>query len=312
MRRLVIALAALFAICTAASLGLSSLFADDDTFSQNRTSERLAATSSPPARLSELPPGGRELFPAYRVVAYYGNPAATELGVLGIGKPSHAVAKLIRQARAYARKTRPVLPALELIATLATSSGGQSAKHRLRQPAAVIDRYLRAARAAKGLLLLDIQPGASDFLTEAKALRRWLEEPDVGLALDPEWRMRPGQIPGTVIGSVSADEINRTSRWLSALTLQLDLPEKLFLVHQFTDGMILGRNRLQTRRGLAMVLNVDGFGGRQIKQAKYLGFADDRRFGRGLKLFYREDQPELMTPGQVMALQPRPDVIVYE
>jgi hypothetical protein len=311
-RRRSVALAALLGTCAAIALGLSSLLGGDDAASRNPSREQRATSSSGSAPLPELPRGGRTLFPAYRIVAYYGNPRAAELGVLGIGKPSHAVAELKRQAKHYVRKTRPILPTLELLATLATSSPGRSGQHRLRQPAKLIDRYLRAARAAKGLLLLDIQPGTADFLSEAKALRRWLKQPDVGLALDPEWRMHPGQVPGTVIGSVSADEVNRTSRWLAALTVKFGLPEKLFLVHQFTHGMIREREQLQPRRGLAMVLNVDGFGGREIKTAKYRDFATDRRFHTGLKLFYREDAPELMSPRQVMALQPRPDVVVYE
>ena len=56
----------------------------------------------------------------------------------------------------------------------------------------MIRRYLKAARKAKALLMLDIQPGRSDFFTETTRLRKWLKEPDVGLALDPEWRMGPG------------------------------------------------------------------------------------------------------------------------
>ncbi len=59
----------------------------------------------------------------------------------------------------------------------------------------MIRRYLKAARKAKALLILDIQPGRSDFFTETKRLRKWLKEPDVGLALDPEWRMGPARSP---------------------------------------------------------------------------------------------------------------------
>ena len=59
----------------------------------------------------------------------------------------------------------------------------------------MIRRYLNAARKAKALLVLDIQPGHSDFFTEATRLRKWLREPDVGLALDPEWHVQAGQVP---------------------------------------------------------------------------------------------------------------------
>ena len=176
----------------------------------------------------------------------------------------------------------------------------------------MIDRYLRAARKAKALLILDIQPGRSDFFTEAQRLRKWLKEPDVGLALDPEWRMAPGQVPGNVIGSVEAREVNATSAWLAQLVKEGDLPEKLFLIHQFTDDMV-DDTQLQERPGLSMVLNADGFGGQAIKKAKYHAFTRSPRdfLHKGFKLFYREDTG-LMTPRQVLRLKPPPDVVIYE
>ena len=110
------------------------------------------------------------------------------------------------------------MPAMELIAVVAAADPGEGGRYNLRQPDSVIRRYLKAARKAKALLILDIQPGRCDFFTETKRLRKWLKEPDVGLALDPEWRMAPGQVPGQVIGSVSAQEINATTDWLNKLT----------------------------------------------------------------------------------------------
>src|SRR5688572_3663371 len=43
--------------------------------------------SGPPAPLAQLPLGGRTIFPAYRVVAYYGTAGNPVLGVLGEGTP---------------------------------------------------------------------------------------------------------------------------------------------------------------------------------------------------------------------------------
>ena len=195
---------------------------------------RAAAAPRPP----QLPGGGRRLLPDRRIVAFYGAPQARELGELGIGTPASAARRLARQARRYERKTRPVLPAMELLAVVAAHAPGSGDRYSTRQPDETIGRYLRAARRAKALLILDIQPGRSDFFTETVRLRRWLEQPDVGLALDPEWRMQPGQVPGTVIGAVGAREVNATSAWLAQLVKQHNLPEKLFLIHQFTNDMV--------------------------------------------------------------------------
>jgi len=268
------------------------------------------ARAAPPAP-PQLPRGGRSIFPEFRVVAFYGAPQSAELGELGIGTPASAARRLERQAKAYARERRAVLPAMELIAVIANADAGADDMYRTRQPDAIIRRYLRAARRANALLLLDIQPGRSDFFREATRLERWLTEPDVGLALDPEWRVIPGQVPGQVIGRVDSREVNATTAWLEQLTRRHRLPEKLVVIHQFTDDMV-DDTQLQPRQGLQIVLNADGFGGQAVKKAKYHAFTRQAPgFEPGFKLFYREDV-DLMTPRQVLRLKPPPDFVVYE
>ena len=277
---------------------------EDDSGSDERAA---AAEPAPP----ELPRGGRRIFPDFRVVAYYGAPQDVELGALGDGSPATVARKLEKRARGYARKTRPVLPAMELIAVIAANAPGEDGLWRTRQDAAVIDRYHRAARRAKALLLLDIQPGHSDFLVEARRLERWLREPDVGLALDPEWHT-PGVQPGTEIGSATSQQVNAVSAWLADIVREENLPEKLFVIHQFTEDMITDKERVKPRPGLAITMNVDGFGDRPNKISKYKQFTSEAvRFHDGFKLFFKEDV-NLMTPGAVLDLRPPPDLVVYE
>jgi len=260
---------------------------------------------------AELPRGGRTVLPDRRVVAYYGAPQSRELGALGIGSPDQAAKRLERQAAPYGTGRRPVLPALELIAVIANADAGEDGMYRSRQENAVIRRYLKAARRHRMLLVLDIQPGRSDFFAETTRLRRWLREPDVGLALDPEWRVTEGEVPGQVIGHVDAREVNATSAWLAQLVARHDLPQKLFVIHQFTDDMV-DDTQLKRRDGLAMVLNADGFGSKPVKVSKYHAFTRAAMsFEQGFKLFYEEDVG-LMSPREVLRLRPAPDVVVYE
>ena len=197
------------------------------------TTLQMAAPGAP----VQLPRGGRSVLPEFRVYAHYGAPQAAQLGILGIGSPATAAARLNRRARDYTGPgRRPVLPAMELIGVIASAGPGSDGRYRSRQTHALIGRYLTAARSAKALLILDIQPGRSDFVTEAKALEEFLVEPDVGLALDPEWRMGSTQVPGTVIGSVDAAEVNEVTQWLSDLIATNELPDKLVIVHQFTKA----------------------------------------------------------------------------
>jgi hypothetical protein len=303
-RRRAIAVAGLIAL-----LAIVALLARGCSNSAPGRGDRASATPPTPP---ELPRGGRVILPGHRVVAYYGAPQDRELGTLGIGTPARAGRRLLRTARSYDRLGPPVLPAMELIAVVAAGAPGDDGQYRTRQSDAVIRRYLRAARRIKALLILDIQPGRSDFLREAMALERWLREPDVSLALDPEWRVDAPQVPAQIIGSVAAEEVNAVSFWLDGLAARNRLPQKLLLVHRFTENMIRDQARLKPRAHLALAINVDGFGGQAVKRAKYQELSRrDRRFFTGFKLFYHEDS-RLLEPRQVTRLRPPPDVVVYE
>jgi hypothetical protein len=275
-----------------------------------------AATADKPP---ELPRGGRIILPRYRLVTYYGAPQNDELGVLGIGKPEQAAGKLLEQSRAYAGRGRPpVLPAFELIAVLAHAAPGEDGMHRERQSAAVIRAYLAAVRRIKGILILDIQPGRANFLDEVRALEPYLRQPDVSLALDPEWSVPDGVVPGQQIGSTDAATINEVSSYLSLLVQTNDLPQKLLLVHQFTEGMVENRREIAARPGVAVVSNIDGFGTPAAKANVYKQLTTDAELPggtggayTGFKLFYKEDT-DLMGASEVLALRPQPVVVVYE
>ena len=263
-------------------------------------------------RPPELPRGGRSILPEQLVVGLYGAPQDEQLGALGVGTPRQAARRLERQAKPYRTRERPVLPAFELIATVADADAGDDGNYSSRQKRAVIRRYLRAARRHRAILILDIQPGTAPFMEEVRALERFLVEPDVSLALDPEWSMAPGQVPGRQIGSTDAATVNEVSRYLAGIVRERRLPEKLLIVHRFTDDMIAREEQLERPAGVALTVNVDGFGDQPIKKAKYRDFTRGRRHRfNGFKLFYEEDT-NLMSPRQVMRLRPRPDVVVYE
>jgi hypothetical protein len=306
-------LAALGVVAAAAALLGATVGAGDGSRGDTGSAPTKAGADSRAAEVEplELPRGGRRVFPDFRVVAFYGAPQSRALGALGIGTPDQAARRLARQARPYVKKTRPVLLAFELLATVANRDAGMDGMYRTRQPNSVIRRYLRAARRHKALLVLDIQPGHADFLDETRHLDRWLREPDVGLALDPEWHT-PSAVPGTVIGSVHASKVNAVTRHVAKIVRENNLPEKLLVIHQFTPNMIVGKSHVQKPPGVAVTMNVDGFGDRPNKISKYHQFTHDgTRFHHGYKLFYEEDT-NLMRPRSVLALQPPPDFVVYE
>ena len=248
-----------------------------------------------------------------RVVAYYGVPNNKVLGVLGSAPPEQIAPQIVRRAAEFRKFGRPVQPAMELIATVAQGAPGPNGMYSKPIPSALIARYLAVAHAYRMLLILDLQPGRSTFLAQARALRPFLLDPSVSLALDPEWHVGPGQKPGGGrIGESSAADINAVGNWLSALIRTNHLPDKLLLVHQFTRSMLPDRSRITQHRGVEMVLHADGFGTPTAKIEVFdrLAFPDPP-FDVGFKLFLTHDRG-LMTPAEVMALRPRPSVITYQ
>lgn len=151
---------------------------------QATTTTTPATTTEPPP--PELPRGGTEVLPAFRVVAHYGNAEAAALGVLGETPPEEAASRVEAAAAPFARPDRSVLPAFELIVTVAQGSPGPEGTYSRPTPVELVWRWLEAARAARMLLILDLQPGTGDFLSDAQRYEELLRQPDVGLALDPE------------------------------------------------------------------------------------------------------------------------------
>ena len=258
-----------------------------------------------------LPDGTRTLLPGHRVVAFYGAPHAPGLGVLGAASPDDIWPRLHRQSRPYETAHAPVMAAYELITFLATGSRGNQGNFSTRLSDQTIRHYAHAAKRHHSLLILDIQPGRGGFLHDARSLKPWLRLPYVALAIDPEWKLYGGQLPLSGIGYTTARTVNHVSRWLGHLTRVNHLPQKLFLVHQFTESMVRNKKAVVARKHLATVFNVDGLGGRAAKVGKYRDFARDHRFPLGFKLFYDADIG-LMDPADVLRLRPRPAIVEYE
>jgi hypothetical protein len=202
---------------------------------------------------------------------------------------------------------------MELIATVAQASPGADGDYSQPVPAATIARYLAAAHRHKMLLILDLQPGRATFLSQAKLMHRFLIDPSVQLALDPEWKVGPNQRPGGGrIGSASAASVNAVSRYLAGLIADGALPDKLLIVHEFTASMLPDRDRITRPAHVEVTFHADGFGTPRLKVAVYKQLAfPGRPFGAGFKLFLHQDS-RLMRPAEVMALRPRPDVVTYE
>jgi hypothetical protein len=262
---------------------------------------------------TELPGGGQVLFPGKRLVALYGHPYTSALGVLGEQGVEAAVERAARLADPYATGDVTVIPTFEIIATTASALPGEDGDYSAELSVEDLRPWVDAAAEADYYVVLDLQPGRTDFLTQARRYEDLLKLPHVGLALDPEWRLGPDQVHLRQIGSVSAAEVNQVTEWLAELVRRERLPQKLLLVHQFKLSMITERQDLISPSELALVIQMDGQGPLGTKydtwEAILPGASD--RWHWGWKNFYDEDSP-MPTPGQVLDLEPVPVFISYQ
>jgi hypothetical protein len=253
--------------------------------------------------------------PMHRLVALYGHPGVPELGALGQQGLQASITRARHAAAAYrALSSVPAVPAFEIITTVATAAPGNDGTYSSETPVASLRPWVEAATKAGMYVILDLQPGRASFLAQARIYQSLLRMPNVGLALDPEWKLQPRQLPLRQIGSVSITEVNGVVNWLAQLTARYRLPQKLLVLHQFKLGEIPDEKRLDTSNDdLAVVINMDGQGSPAMKRQTWdaVTAAAPPGVPFGWKDFYVKDQP-MLSPSQTMARTPSPVMISYQ
>ena len=277
---------------------------------------RYALTPADSARWPVKGPEPMEgsLLPEYLIVAYYGNPKSTRMGILGQIPPAEMLPKLERTAREWAKADpgRKVLPALHLIATVAQGKPGPGGKYRLRHSDQLIEQVLGWAEERGWLVFLDVQIGHSTVADELPHLVKYLERPYVHLALDPEFAMKLGGVPGQRIGTLDATDINYASQLLADIVEKKRVPPKVLVVHRFTQRMLTNHDQVKLDPRVQIVVDMDGFGAPWLKEDAYKFFITPEPVQfTGFKLFYKNDKP-MMTPERVLGLWPQPVYIQYQ
>ena len=273
-------------------------------------------TSAVVQNAPELPGGGHILFPNRQLVALYGYPGTDALGVLGEQGIQASIKRAKDLAKRYQALTKmPVVPTFEMIATVASAEAGKDKDYSREASVAKLKPWVDAAAQAGVYVVLDLQPGRTDFLTQAKRYESLLMKPNVGLALDPEWRLKKKQKHLRQIGSVKINEVNEVAAWLGDLTRKNTLPQKAFVLHQFQLQMIRGRSKLDmSHPELSMVIHFDGQGTQPEKRATWKALHKGAPTGMfwGWKNFYDEDKPMLTIKKTVNGVRPGPQFVSYQ
>ncbi len=270
---------------------------------------------SPPAAL----PGS--VFPANRVVAFYGNPLSKHMGVLGEYPTEQMLGKLDDAVREWERAdpATPVKPALQLIAVVAQGSPGKDGMYRLRMDSALLEKVYGWAKQRNALLFLDIQVGKSTMQRELPRLMPFLSRPDVHLAMDAEFSMhysKEGEPPGKKVGVFDAKDINWVSEQLAQLVTDKKLPPKILIVHRWLKPMILNADKIAVDPRVQIVMDMDGWGPPWMKFESYRDYIDLEPVEfTGFKIFFHNDvkhHDALLAPTEVLGLRPRPLYIQYQ
>ena len=260
------------------------------------------------------------ILPFKRIVAYYGNFYSKNMGILGELPPDEMLAKLQGEVKKWtaADTSMPAIPAIHYIAITAQGQPGKGGKYRMRMPFAQIDKAIELAKKIDAIVFLDVQVGWSTLQEEIPTLEQYLKMPNVHLAIDPEFSMKTGRRPGTIIGTFDAADINYVSGYLAKLVKDNNLPPKIFIVHRFTRGMVSNYKQIATRPEVQIVMDMDGWGfpAKKVSSYQIAEITEPVQF-TGFKLFYKNDiktppWKTIMTPEQVLKLYPQPIYIQYQ
>lgn len=271
-------------------------------------------TARPPAATQPVAYRSDALLPSSRIIAFYGTPLSTRMGILGELPRDRMLAKLDTVATEWARvdSTRTVRPALHLIVTVAQPLPGGDGMYRLRHGDAVIQKVVDWADSRGWLVFLDIQAGRAPVAGEVDRLLPWLARPNVHLAIDPEFAMPQGGVPGRRIGRIDATDVNLVIDRLARLVTRQRIPPKVLVVHRFTEGMLTNHDNIRSDPRVQVVIHMDGFGAPGLKRDIYRVIVEERpvQFA-GLKLFYKNDKP-MLTPAEIVRMLPTPVYIQYQ
>ena len=269
-------------------------------------------------KIGESEPLAGAILPYKRIIAYYGNLYSKNMGILGELPKQEMLDKLQAEAKAWeeADTLMQVQPALHYIAVTAQMLPGKAKKYRLRMPFSQIDSVLKMAEQINAIVFLDIQVALSTLQEEVPQLEKYLRLPNVHLGIDPEFSMKGGEKPGSVIGSFDANDINYTAEYLQKIVKENHLPPKILVVHRFTQAMVKNYKDIRIIPEVQVVMHMDGWGfpAKKINTYKQFIYKEPVEY-TGFKIFYKNDTKgngRLLTPQELLKLKPQPVYIQYQ
>ncbi len=273
-----------------------------------------------PVKGSPYPLPGAVL-PFNRIVAYYGNLYSKRMGALGEFPKREMFKRLMNEVNRWSAADSVIksIPALHYICMTAQLAPGKDGKYRYRMPVAQIDTIINWAKEINALVFIDVQVGFSTLPEELPLLEKYLSMPNVHFGVDPEFALATkGKRPGLVVGTYDAKDINYATNYLADLVRKNNIPPKILIIHRFTKGMFTNYQDVKLRPEVQVVMDMDGWGPPAKKLSTYYSWIAPQPVQfTGFKIFYKNDTErsgakQIMQPGDVLKLRPKPIYIQYQ
>ncbi|HOV39220.1 MAG TPA: hypothetical protein PLG79_10885 [Spirochaetales bacterium] len=287
------------------------LFGEEPASFAGKTPEYVRSESS-----FSFPTAMREFLEQNHIVAFYGHPHSTKMGILG---EFSSLVEMKEELQRYVEEydavngERGAVPAFHIIYATVQPEGELRFLNRK-----TLQEYIDYAGENGILVFLDHQIGKYPVTDAVKSLLPYLKYPQVHLSLDPEWAT---EHPGKEIGSVRAEDINDAQQMVQEYLEKEQIPgEKILVVHQFNWKMISQVKKVRSDFPRVVVIhNADGFGTPEEKQKAYAYIREARNMPlKGLKLFLPKswrkggfDVP-LYSPAEALSFDPEPNLIMYQ
>ena len=272
--------------------------------SVSEASSTEATAPGPPAHLLEH----------NQMVVFYGSPIAAGLGILGAFEVEEAAQRVRDHAGTFdaINGDRGVVPAFDLIYGIAMDEPTENGLFVSYLPDWEVQRYLDMAERYDLQLILDLQIGRANIIDEVRNIERFLVNPRVHVAIDPEYAVGPDGFPIFTPGRISGHQINEVQRYLADLVLRENLPPKLLVIHQYMDETITEGEATEKLGEVDVVLNMDAYGPVIDKLDKYVEYAHRPYAHRdSFNIFLQLDE-RVLTERELLSLAPQPDVVFYQ
>ncbi len=279
-----------------------------------------AARRSPSASVSPTPSATATTAPEpllkrNQMIVFYGSPISAGLGILGTFAPEDAAARVKAEADIYDSINgagRGAFGAMDLIYSQVQSEPTENGLYLRYLSDETVQTYLSLAEKYDLQLILDLQIGRGDVVDEVRKTKRFLKNPRVHIAIDPEYAVGPQGIPLETPGQINADDLNRLQDYLTGLIAREQLPPKMVIIHQYLEETVVDGAATKTVPNVDLVLNMDAFGAAQEKNTKYQLFAARPYATRSaFNIFFKLDE-HVLSEEEAVHLNPSPDAIFYQ